>query len=182
MRVVTQSDAEPATELALPDGVEILDSGVLRALRASGQRFGSLMHALLQHASLSASGAELEALAAHLGRSLGASADELAHAARDAACVLAHPLVERVRAAEARGELFRETPLSVRAPDGSLLEGVVDLAFREHAAGGSRLTLVDYKTDVELGQLEAYTQQLTRYARALTQARGEPVECLLLRV
>jgi ATP-dependent helicase/nuclease subunit A len=184
MRVVTQPEDDSEAELApVPAAaIEVLDSGASRVQRPSGARFGSLVHALLQHASLSAARSELEALAAFLGRSLGASPDEIAHAARDVAGALAQPLFERVRAAEARGELFRETPLSVRAPDGSLLEGVIDLAFREHTGGGSRLVLVDYKTDVELGRLEAYTRQLARYAEALSLARGEPVQCLLLRV
>jgi ATP-dependent helicase/nuclease subunit A len=184
MRVVTQPEEEAGAELApvAVAAVEVLDSGAARALRPSGARFGTLVHALLQHASLHADARELQALAAFLGRGIGASPEEIGSAARDVATALAQPLFERVRAAEARGELFRETPLSVRTPDGSLLEGVVDLAFREQAADGARLVLVDYKTDVELGQLEAYTQQLSRYAQALSQARGEPVECLLLRV
>jgi ATP-dependent exoDNAse (exonuclease V) beta subunit len=184
MRAVTDLSDELPLELSTTSSsaLEVFDSGVERASRPSGARFGSLVHALLQHAPLSASQGELDALAAFLGRSLGASDEEMLRAARDVAVALAHPLLQRARAAAARGELFRETPVSVCSADGSLLDGVVDLAFREHTENGPRLILVDYKTDVEMARLEPYARQLARYAQALSQALGEQVQCLLFRV
>ncbi|HEX6240828.1 MAG TPA: hypothetical protein VFZ61_08040, partial [Polyangiales bacterium] len=95
---------------------------------------------------------------------------------------LAHPLMERARVAEARGELFRETPITARAPDGALLDGVIDLGFRERGADGSRMVLVDYKTDAAIADLSLYAQQLADYASAIAGALGEPVECILFRV
>ena len=84
--------------------------------------------------------------------------------------------------AQARGELFRETPVTARAPDGSLLDGVIDIGFREQTADGSRMVLVDYKTDAVIADLSVYAKQLAAYASAIAQALGEPVECVLFRV
>ncbi|MET0341726.1 MAG: UvrD-helicase domain-containing protein [Polyangiales bacterium] len=162
--------------------VEVLDSGVDRFGRPSGTRFGSLMHALLEHAVLADADASLPAQARFLGRGLGASEDEIARAVSDTSRALTHPLFARARAADARGALFREAPvLACEAPD-ALREGVVDLAFREGEGAAERLVLVDFKTDVVLDDLTVYTRQLTLYADALARALSLPVECVLFRV
>jgi ATP-dependent exoDNAse (exonuclease V) beta subunit len=171
--------ALPPVQAPLP---ELLDSGVDRSARPRGTRFGSLVHALLQHCSLSASRAELTPLARYLARGLGAPAAEAERAVEHVALALAHPLMERARAAELRGELFRETPVTARTADGSLLDGVIDLGFREHAARGPRMVLVDYKTDAVLLDLDAYARQLAAYADSISRALAEPVECILFRV
>ena len=89
-------------------------------------------------------------------------------------------MLRRAAAAEA---LRRETPLLLRREDGSLLEGVVDLAFREAGAAGARWVVIDFKTDRELGEQRAtYAEQLRLYARAIAAATGEPVEPILLSV
>jgi ATP-dependent exoDNAse (exonuclease V) beta subunit len=198
MRSVTQvaapaDEAEPGTESGGPSGVsftpdpsvpmpELLDSGIDRSGRPRGKRFGSLVHGLLQHASLSAAREQLTPLARHLGRSLGASAAEVERAVEHAIVALAHPLMARARAAQERGELFRETPITALAPDGSLLDGVIDLGFRETDDRGPRMVLVDYKTDAVIVDLGTYARQLAAYADAIQRARGEPVECVLFRV
>ena len=55
----------------------------------------------------------------------------------------------------------RETPILLRREDGTLLEGVVDLAFREEGPDSAGWTVVDFKTDreFELGRT-AYTAQV----------------------
>jgi ATP-dependent exoDNAse (exonuclease V) beta subunit len=179
MRVVTEHALLEGEELP---ALALLDTEIDRSVRPRGTRFGSLVHALLQHASLSAEQAELQALARYLARGLLATSSEVEQAVRSVTLALAHPLLARARAAQVRGELFRETPITTRDQDGALLDGVVDLAFREHGEQGPRMILVDYKTDVEIAALAHYQRQLAAYASAITRALGQPVECVLLRV
>jgi ATP-dependent exoDNAse (exonuclease V) beta subunit len=69
-------------------------------------------------------------------------------------------------------------PVAWLAPDGFLIEGVVDLAF-ERAEGW---TVIDFKTDEEFrANASAYRRQVGMYAKAI-QANGSPVLALLMRV
>jgi ATP-dependent exoDNAse (exonuclease V) beta subunit len=64
--------------------------------------------------------------------------------------------------------------------DGTLVEGVVDAAFRE---AGQGWTVVDFKTDAELdGRLAEYRRQAACYVEALRRATGAPVRGVVLRV
>lgn len=64
-------------------------------------------------------------------------------------------------------------------PDGTLLEGIVDLAFEEDG----RWTVVDYKTDRDVsGSEEEYRRQVALYAAAIGQATGLPAQGVLVRV
>jgi len=93
--------------------------------------------------------------------------------------VLAHDLLQRARAAEARGACRRETPVTCTLADGTLLEGIVDLAFEEHGAW----IIVDYKTDRELALEESsYRRQVAVYASAIARATGRPASAILVRV
>jgi ATP-dependent exoDNAse (exonuclease V) beta subunit len=64
--------------------------------------------------------------------------------------------------------------------DGTLVEGVVDLAFEDD----SGWTIVDYKTDRELAAAgeERYRRQVALYAAAVSQATGKPATGVLVRV
>ena len=74
--------------------------------------------------------------------------------------------------------------------DGSLVEGVVDLAFREPVElgspgrgepDGSRWVVVDFKTDRELSARRAeYEAQVRLYAEGVAAATGEPARPVLL--
>jgi len=74
--------------------------------------------------------------------------------------------------------------VALRLPDGSLAEGVVDLAFREPAdaaRGAAEWTVVDFKTDRELETRRVeYARQVALYAEAVTRATGEPARPVLL--
>jgi ATP-dependent helicase/nuclease subunit A len=164
---------------AASGGLLVLDARAAGA-RPSGPRFGSLVHKLLEHVDFAAPA--LEPLAAALSRALGASELEQTAAIASVRTALQHEFFGRVRAAALRGELYRETSTLLRAADGELLDGVVDLAFRESNAGGARLVVVDFKTDVVLNDLAAYEVQLGLYAEALRAALGLPVQTVLLRV
>jgi ATP-dependent helicase/nuclease subunit A len=98
-------------------------------------------------------------------------------AARAAARALAHPVLRRAAACGQRGDLRRETPLLFEREDGSLAEGVVDLAFRE--ADG--WTVVDFKTDRDVAaQRAVYAAQVGLYAEGIALATGDPARGLLL--
>ncbi|MGX5357473.1 UvrD-helicase domain-containing protein [Kocuria sp. KH4] len=83
-----------------------------------------------------------------------------------------------VRAAAA-GEHWKELPVATVDEDGAVLEGVVDLLYREP---GGDYFVVDYKTDMALSQVsqEAYRQQLSLYAGQLERITGGRVRELVL--
>ncbi len=155
------------------------------AARPAGKRFGSLVHAVLASVPLDVPDgrpAPVEEIARLHGRVFGATDDEVAAAADVAGRVLSHPLLARARAAARRGECRREAPVSMRADDGVLIEGVVDVAFREEGAW----TVVDYKTDRDLeeadGAIDVYRRQVVLYAEMITRATGEPAGAVLMQV
>jgi ATP-dependent exoDNAse (exonuclease V) beta subunit len=106
--------------------------------------------------------------------------DEEIHAAAEVVmAVLRHPLFDRVRAAARAGRCHREWPVVWQSPQGTLVEGTIDLAF-EDADG---LTVLDFKTDRELAtDLDRYRRQLTIYCRALEAVRGVRPRGVLMRV
>ena len=101
--------------------------------------------------------------------------DAAAHAVTAA---LRHPLLLRAASATA---LRRETPVMLRRQDGGLVEGVVDLAFREESPDGPRWTVVDFKTDVYAEDLaDRYRQQLAWYLFAVERMMNAPARGILL--
>ena len=98
---------------------------------------------------------------------------------RTVVTALAHPIMRRA-ASVALMNLRRETPIILRRQDGSLVEGVVDLAFREEAAD-FEWTAVDFKTDREFDLYRAeYTAQVALYAQAIEKATESSVSGILL--
>ena len=189
------ADSRGASELHAGDAGDAADAGAPPAVtvvelervpgRPAGKRFGSLVHAVLATVPFDAPGgqaAPVQEIAALHGRLLGATDEEVAASATVALRVLAHPLLERVRVAASRGDCRRETPVSMRDADGVLIDGVVDVAFREAGAW----VVVDYKTDLQLeeekGAIELYRRQVALYAEMITRATGEPASGVLMRV
>lgn len=174
-----RSVSEVAMESAPSTPVPVESTTDDRTARPHGRRFGTLVHAVLAEVDLGAGADDVQRAAALAGRLLGAPDDEIAAAMRATRAALAHPLLRRATAAE---RCRRECPMQTVLDDGTLVEGVVDLAFRE-VDGGARWTVVDFKTDVELGRLrDKYDAQLTLYARALEQATGERASPVILSV
>jgi ATP-dependent helicase/nuclease subunit A len=65
--------------------------------------------------------------------------------------------------------------------DGSLVEGLVDLAYREEASDFAGWTVVDFKTDRELeGSLDRYLGQVQLYVRAVKESTNLPTRGVLL--
>ena len=148
--------------------------------RPHGRRFGTLVHAILAVAPLDADPEALDETALLHARCLGASAQECEAAAACVRAALAHPLLRRAAVA---ADLRRETAVWWPRAEGGFGEGIVDLAFREEADDGARWTVVDFKTDRDLGERAGrYATQVQLYAEAIAAATGEPAEARLLLV
>ena len=146
--------------------------------RPHGPRFGSLVHAVLADVPLTEA-AVLPDLAMAHGRILGATVAEVAAARRLVEQALEHPLLRAAARAEADGRCTRESPVTYRCRDGSLVEGVVDLAFQ--AENG--VTVIDFKTDTPAGDLlERYRRQVAIYAAAIQRVTGEEVTAVLMTI
>jgi ATP-dependent exoDNAse (exonuclease V) beta subunit len=174
---VTAASKDPETPRWVRGGqhVELERTSASGSERPRGPRFGTLVHALLAELPLDTDARACEDLAHAHGRLLGATEDEVQAAQVAALAAFAHPLMRRARAADA---LRRETPMLLRTPDGSLIEGIVDLAFRE----GERWTVVDFKTDLGDAPSPHYLVQVRLYADAITRATGQPAQALLFGV
>lgn len=148
--------------------------------RPGGASFGMLVHGILAQAPFGATRQVLVGLAAVEARLLGVADDVVQAAVTVAERVLSHELLRRAAAAASRGACRRETPVSCVLADGTLVEGVVDLAFENAGAW----TVVDYKTDRELAAagVEQYRRQIALYTSAIAQATGQPAAGVLVRV
>jgi ATP-dependent exoDNAse (exonuclease V) beta subunit len=168
--------------LAEEIGVEVKSEATLpsRGKRPHGKRFGILVHAVLSTIDFEADREKLESAARAEGRLLAATEEEVESAALAAEAALEHELLIRAKRASA---CRRETPVVLRSTDGSFVEGILDLAFREIDGDGPIWTVVDFKTDVEIaGRREDYERQVALYARAVTAATGERARGVLLSV
>ena len=144
--------------------------------RPRGRRFGTLVHMVLATVPLDAPPEAVAAAAGTQARIINASADETAAASLVVSAVLAHDLMARARASRS---VARETPVSWLHEDGTLIEGVLDLAFEE----GERTVVVDFKTDHELSAGETrYRAQLHQYVTAVARATGRETAGVLFRV
>ena len=147
--------------------------------RPSGRRFGTLVHAILAVTPLDATPLQVGEVAALQGRLLGATEAEVTAAGAVVIPTLAHPILGRARAGAVAGACRREVPVTMQTDDGRIVEGVVDLAFRD----GGTWVVVDFKTDRELeSALEVYRRQVQLYAQMVARATGEPARAVLMRV
>jgi ATP-dependent helicase/nuclease subunit A len=146
--------------------------------RPHGNRFGTLVHAIMARTTLDADTAAITQSATFYGRIVGATPGEITAAADAVVAALTSPIILRARAAL---ELRRESPLIVTLEDGLIVEGIADLVFLEEHEGARRWVVVDFKTDVDLTpRLTEYRTQVALYLRALTRATNLPATGLLL--
>ncbi len=174
-------DAELAPADVDPGQVTVVNVGATAtAERAGGAAFGVLVHGVLAQAPFAAPLQQLEQLAAIEARVLGLSEADAAAAARVAQQVLRHDIIARARAAEDRGSCRRETSVSWSTSDGTLVEGIVDLAFEENG----RWVIVDYKSDRVLAAdgEDRYRRQISLYATAISRTTGLPASGVLVRI
>ena len=162
-------------EIAAAGTIEIVElSGA--AGRPRGPRFGTLVHAVLATVALDTRGQDVVRIAETQGRMLLSTAEEIRAAAAVASAVLGHDLMARARRASA---LKRETPVTWLQKDGTMIEGVLDLAFEEEGI----TTVVDFKTDHELASGESrYRAQVQQYVSAVARATGRPATGVLFKV
>ena len=141
--------------------------------RPSGRRFGALVHAMLASVDLDSDADTIQASAAVNGRLVGATEEEVIAAVATVHATLEHPVLRRAAASAMKGEIRRETPVLLTLDDGSLVEGVVDLAFREDTDEFSGWTVVDFKTDREfVAASDRYSAQVSVYSAAIQAATG----------
>ncbi len=155
-----------------------------RSERPQGKRFGTLVHAVLAEIEPGADDATLLQVAAKQGRLVGAPDDEVGAAAEAVRGALGHPLLLRAAASARSGGLRREVPIMMTDGEGALIEGVVDLAFREGEGDAAEWIVVDYKTDAEIAASgrSRYEAQVALYAEAVARATGQRARGVLLRV
>jgi len=123
---------------------------------------------------------DVGAMAQVHGRLVGATEAEIEAAVDTVVAALAHPVMRRA-ASVAVSDLRRETPIFLRREDGTFLEGVVDLAFREERGESTEWKVVDFRTDRELELRRAeYTAQGALYAQAIEKATNSLVSGILL--
>jgi ATP-dependent exoDNAse (exonuclease V) beta subunit len=148
--------------------------------RPRGRRFGALVHALLASIDLDARIDAIEAQAITHGRLVDATEEEVQAAIVTVGAALAHQILRRAAASAGKGGLRRETPVLLRRDDGSLVEGVVDLAFYEDTSDFAGWTVVDFKTDRDVGELAVYIAQVRIYLEAVSGATGSPARGIIL--
>jgi ATP-dependent exoDNAse (exonuclease V) beta subunit len=180
---VMTATAAAATEALVPIGHDIDVATFAEATapkRPGGQRFGSLVHALIADMPLDAPDARTIArLASAHGRVLGADAAEIAAAEAIVLRVLEHPVLQAAARANRDGRCYREMPVTWRTDAGAIIEGFVDLAYADE----SGFVVVDFKTDRELdGAVDRYQRQVRIYAAAISTATGRPARAVLMRV
>jgi ATP-dependent helicase/nuclease subunit A len=164
--------------LGIAQTVPVFDASA-PGVRPSGRRFGILVHAILAAVPLDASPDVVRDVTLLHARVLNATDEERDVAAAIVLRALRHDLLRRARSAAASGRAcYREAPISF-VRNGVLIDGQIDLAF-ETADGW---TVVDFKTDVELGTNEdAYRRQVSHYADALAAITGKPAAATILRL
>jgi ATP-dependent exoDNAse (exonuclease V) beta subunit len=145
---------------------------------SGGQAMGLLVHAVLAQAALDADESELGSVAHTEARALGLSEEQARVATAIVLRALRQDLLTRARRADERGACRRETPVTLQLGDGTLVEGIVDLAFEENG----EWTVVDYKTDRELAAAGEgrYRRQVALYRAAISAATGKPANGVIL--
>jgi len=185
MRVTTATAAAIAGDTAggigAADAIELIELE-RSADRPRGKRFGILVHATMlrvaPHTAQDAAPDAIERAAALQGRIIGASADEVAAAAIAVRKAIESPVM--IRAGAAR-ECRRECALAAVMDDGTIVEGVADIAFLDESSGEPGWIVIDYKTDANpRAHLEQYRAQLGIYVKAIGAATGLPARGIVL--
>jgi ATP-dependent exoDNAse (exonuclease V) beta subunit len=115
------------------------------------------------------------------GRLVGAPEEEVQAAIVTVHAALGHPILQRAAISARKGELRRETPVLLTLDDGSPVEGVVDLAFREDTPDFNGWTVVDFKTDRRFAtSSDRYTAQVSTYSEAVRRATDLPSRGIVL--
>lgn len=173
MKVVVARDLPPPASSGV---VPVEQTVAPRAGRPSGRRFGELVHACLATVPLDADAAVARGVVEVMARSLRAPDDEVEAAVKAVEAALAHRLFDAARRAK---QARREASLVDHLPDGTVVEGVIDLAFETDDGW----VVVEFKTDASIDEsLSKYEAQVLAYVAAIARATGQPVSGFILRV
>jgi ATP-dependent helicase/nuclease subunit A len=177
-RVITATELSLAKDrgISLREGVEIeIEQVAQRGSRPHGARFGTLVHQVLMSVAFDASRGEIAQAAAFHARLLGATDDEIGAGIDAVEAGLKSATIARAKTAS---KYRRECSVITILDDGSVVEGVADLAFEDSS---DAWTVVDFKTDLEIApKLEEYKAQLGCYVRGIRDATGKPTSGTLL--
>jgi len=165
--------------LSIPEAEDVLVEEVARERgRPHGMRFGTLVHEVLMSVAFDSDRDTIARVSAFRGRILGASDNEVSSAVEAASRALKSPVMIRARDAGV-ARCRRECSVLVGLDDGTIVEGVADLAFTERDNGP--WTVVDFKTDLEIaGRFEEYRAQLGLYLRGIRESTGLPANGIIL--
>ena len=180
IRVQTVTNFAASASLGEVDLARIQIDRISRAdvERPRGRRFGALVHAVLAAVDLDASADEIVAAVHANARLIDANPAEVQAAVTTVRSAVLHPLMQRAARAHA---IRRESPVQHYCDDGSLIEGVVDLAFAENTPEFTGWTVVDFKTDREIEKAkDQYRAQVAAYVAAVRLATGSAVRGFLL--
>ncbi|HYA36083.1 MAG TPA: UvrD-helicase domain-containing protein [Candidatus Binataceae bacterium] len=140
--------------------------------RPHGTRFGSLVHLAMLRVAFEASFDEIAKIVIGEGRLLGAQESEVAAAIRAIETALESDLIERIRRCDI---VHRECPIVLTLDEGTVVEGVADLAFVEKSESGEVWNVIDFKTDLDIGnRIDEYRAQVALYMRGFEAATGCP--------
>jgi ATP-dependent exoDNAse (exonuclease V) beta subunit len=170
--------ALPITDLAESASAEpvlVEATDIARGGRPRGPRFGTLVHAVLAQVPLDAERPRIVALCEALARLTAATHDEAAAAVAAVLAALAHP---RLCAARGSKQARREVAVTQLLDDGTLAEGIIDLAYLSDNAW----IIVDFKTDEIVEPRGVYASQLRRYVQAVKRATNMEASGVLLQV
>jgi ATP-dependent helicase/nuclease subunit A len=147
--------------------------------RPHGERFGTLVHTVLRDIDLDADSDAVSKLTQVHAQTLGATSEETSFAAEAVQGALTHPVLAAAREALSEGRCHREAPFVLRLDDGRMLEGEMDLTYRD--ADG--WVVVDFKTDASVdSRRERYEAQLSWYVFALGRIKDQTCRGILMAV
>jgi ATP-dependent helicase/nuclease subunit A len=173
MTVVVARDL-PAPEVS--GAVPVEQTVAPRAGRPSGRRFGELVHACLATVPLDAKHDVVKGIVEVMGRSLRAPDAEVKAATDAVEAALAHRLFQAAREAK---QVRREATLVDHLQNGTIVEGVIDLAYETEDGW----VVVEFKTDESIDEsLGKYEAQTQAYIAAIQRATGQAVSGFILRV
>jgi ATP-dependent exoDNAse (exonuclease V) beta subunit len=160
-------------------GDEIRVEETLRESSRPGRAgFGQLVHETILRVPFGATRSDIGRIANYVARVVGASEDDAEAATVAVERALAAPIM---RSAAASERVHREYPILFRLENGTLVEGIADLAFETRLDGSARWTIVDFKTDRDLApSLEHYRAQLRLYLEGIRKATGAETSGVIL--
>jgi ATP-dependent exoDNAse (exonuclease V) beta subunit len=126
---------------------------------------------MLASIDLDAGAEAIQASGAVHGRMFAATQEEIQGAITAVGATLQHPIMRRATVSAGEGNIRREAPVLLTLEDGSIAEGVLDLAFREQTSAFDGWSVVDFKTDQEFStETSHYIAQVDLYVRAVQAA------------